>query len=273
MIKTNKVIVDLHTHGTDAYDIIWKLPFIAGKPYFGVFQPRGDISAAILERCNETAREKGTRTLVGLANFDDQRAQRIVETLASLSESRGYDIFEDNSLLVLKKDGVEMGFLTGQEIITDKGDVLLMGLPKNINERKIEEVLKRARGDYDAIILGCHTGKPRSLSRKDLETYGSYFDAVDIENTGLPVYGTSDSHTPGGIFTRHSVFDDLDFTNSDKLKVSLRKELKKGVIIEGKEYGVLETARHLTSVIPWILCDKINKKGLGFLSPLKRDYN
>jgi len=213
MIKTNKVVADLHTHGTDGYDIVWKLPFIAGKPYFGLFQPRGDISSAILERCDETAREKGTRTLVGLANFDDQRAQRMIETLASLSETRGYEIFEDNSLLVLKKDGAEMGFLIGQEIITDKGDILLMGLPKNINERKIEEVLKRAKGDYNAIILGCHTGKPRSLSRKDLETYGSYFDAVDIENVGLPVYGASDSHTPRGMFARYSIFDSLDFNN------------------------------------------------------------
>jgi hypothetical protein len=273
-LMKNRTLTDLHCHLTDGYDIFWKegIPIVGGKNYYGLFQPRGDIPEKLLGIGLDKIVEQSSSALIGLVNFDDYRAQRVLEGIKKFIGSSRMN--QDQSLLTVRYGPHNLGLIIGQEIITDRGDLLLLGIPENIKDKKLEDVLKRAKQDYNSLIFGCHLGKPRSLTLGDVEKYASYFDGVNVQNElGVPVYATSDSHTLKGIFRSFTIMKDLDFTDAEKLKDSIRRALKSGDIeTGGRSEGILEHVRHIASVVPWLVCNQLNKRGLGILSPLKRDY-
>jgi hypothetical protein len=273
--KSKKTEADLHCHITDGYDIIWKgwgKIFGRGK-YYGLFQPEGNIPEIVFDRCIRRALNNEVNTLVGLANFDDERAQRMIYDLRRLFDSKGLNFDYDGVLLSAKVDERNIGFLRAQEIITDKGDILLIGLDGTLRDKSLAEVIAKAKGEYNALVFGCHIGKPRSLRLGDVEKYREYFDGVDVINDfGIPVYSASDSHTPEGIFRASSIFENLDFSNAEKIKEGIRRNLRQGVKMSGRKESALEVARHLASCAPWFVCDIVNHTPLRALSPMKRDY-
>jgi hypothetical protein len=249
---------DLHTHGADYF---YGCKWFSGKPY-------GDqtIPKTILDRCFRTA----DCSLVGIINFDDSRANAIFESIKQLYDS---ETNHKDGLLSVYQNGKQAHFVIGQEISTDKGHVLIVGTDRCIKNRNLEDALKEAK-ELDALIIADHVGFPGySLGEKEIIKHRTYFDAIEIWNgnvpflhkeqetlaskCGLPGIASSDSHTANGVLTSYTEFNDLDFSNIQDLRQSLRKGLQ-GVNSYHKGKAVLEGIRHMAvSVIEENILERI----------------
>lgn len=268
MAGESRTVADLHCHVTDAYDIVSKR---TGNHFYGFGQPSERLAEKLVERCKDAAINLRCDALAGIINFDDERAQSILKDIRSI----GADDFGEYELasefssagyaaLKNRSSGRMLGFIAGQEIATDIGHVLVVGNWENIRERKFDEVVKRAKGDYGALIFAPHTGSQNLLmkafnafanrqpnyavSAEILERYSEYFDGEQ----GIDL-GCSDSHTIAGMFGGYTAFD-FDISKKkcgrpvvDEIRACL-KTLDPANLIHGKA-SIAENMRHGFSVL------------------------
>jgi len=134
----------------------------------------------------------------------------------------------------------------------------------------IDRVLKTARDEYDALILGDHVLGPKriSLDRKAIEQFREYFDAINVwdgnfgetlhelqdqlaGDLGIPAYVASDSHTINPILRSATKFHELNLSTLETFRTSARQALRGESRVEfiyGSN-GPLEKYRHRVSCL------------------------
>ena len=260
MIKT-----DLHAHGLDHYDITVNraIPLLGGKNYNGIPSPSELFQGTSLpERLLETSFSKALHSLVCLANFDDERAERMINQLRRLAEEKGYTVRDNTSFISIDREDQTASYIRGQELETDGGHILFVGAEKNIKSANLEETIRKAKKEYNALVLVPHSlvgnstlmrkvighnrtsgERPQikqvSLGIQELEKFKEYIDGIEIQKgkyemaqlevaqkLNLPTYAASGSHRPQNILNAGVEFDTLDFSNLDNLRESIRISLR-----------------------------------------------
>jgi hypothetical protein len=242
-----KTIVDMHCHGTDCYEVSSKA---GGRKFYGFLQPEGGIGAKILDRCQDAGLKQGADTLVGMINFDDNRARAMMDEIELVAKVNNYETQRTGPVLNVDYEMGNAHFLAGQEIRTNAGDVLVLGNEKNIDYYDFKDVLKSAT-DQGLMVFGAHVENPIfPLRIKDVLDNRNYFDGIDMKNIyGIPFYAASDSHTIDGMLSYGLVADNLDCSNFDKIGEGLRKTLKKKTPETfGEPESAMEFMRHMASV-------------------------
>ena len=133
-----RLFADLHTHVVDAHDIVVnpKISYFGGREFRGLFQENGSLAEAVL--CNPIDKitlEEGSIPpegfLVGLINFDDERARKILEELKLNSKKRGnFKLTGDLGRAISLGDCFY--FISGEEVATELGHVLIIGNEKPV---------------------------------------------------------------------------------------------------------------------------------------------
>ncbi|MBI5803720.1 hypothetical protein HY450_00585 [Candidatus Pacearchaeota archaeon] len=262
-----RIMADFHTHVVDHYDILInrKIPLIGARRHTGFFQPKNRIEEKLLKH----SFLHDENTLVGIINFDDERAEKMLDVLKKIAETEGFEVIDRNYYASFKKDNSNVTFVSGQEVPTERGHVLLVGAGSNTESRDFDYVLKEAKNEKDSLILGDHVLGPggMSLQERDIEKYAKYFDAINIwdgnfgekyhsmqkelaRGFGIPIYAASDSHTIKGILSCATILKNVDFS-AENFKGSLRTsliEVAEEDLIYGSN-GFMEKYRHLSSVV------------------------
>jgi len=246
-MNNKKTHVDFHCHISDAYDISYR----NGAHFYGFLQRTKDFGQAVLDKTLAQTQGNQANAIAGIVNFDDDRARGLVDKIKREADSRRLGYYQSGPLLVINTINARLGFIASQELVTDRGDVLFVGVPRNIKSRKLGDALMEAK-DLGALRLGCHINGVRSLNSEDIKEYWAYFNGVDRTNMGLPVYAASDSHTVQGMFKNYTLFENLDLSGWRGLRESIEGGLRFGntfTIKSGKGLGdYAEMVRHLASV-------------------------
>jgi len=261
-----KAIVDLHAHLTDA---IHQGTWFNGKPHTPV------------ERCESLARQllkksfsTADSTLVGIIDFDDHRAERTFEALKRNSD----DSKQDGNLLSVYDENKAAHYLKGQEIPTNKGHLLVLGAKSDVTSRTLRDAINEAK-DLGGIVIADHPlfnvgplqqaalrlikhPSQLSVTARELYEFKDSFDAMEIMNGNLskrytrkqdllsfdydiPGIATSDSHTVDGVFSVNMEMANLDFSDEESLKDSLKREFRRYPRkINGSYNGMTERLRH-----------------------------
>ncbi|MAH49486.1 hypothetical protein CMI37_26925 [Candidatus Pacearchaeota archaeon] len=245
-MKIKNIKTDLHTHGFCG----WSTG--PGQNFMRLLgdSPHRDLKS-VADRCFGEGRD----TLIGMVNFNDARYEGLVNTRRCLPKN--YGIYDDHCSVFIgvRRDNLWNFMIRGQEIPTNVGHVLIIGGNKQVKSRIIEDVFKEA-GDMGAIKIAdhglarmglagrifsklFHNGNPLSLGRENIIRYKDFFDAIEVCNSNVPelteetrelaaaldlprIY-SSDSHTPPLMFSSHMILSELDFSNPESARRSLRK--------------------------------------------------
>src|SRR3989338_7315509 len=137
------VLADLHAHVVDHYDIT--VPLLGGSRYMGIPNPedlgqKGSLAKRLLEKCLA----KPQNTLVGIANFDDYRAEGIIHDIVSEART-GYNMRYDGTMLSFMINDKSLCFIKVQEMETHGGHILIAGAKDNIKGSNLDRVVKSAK--------------------------------------------------------------------------------------------------------------------------------
>lgn len=228
-------------------------------------------------------RKKGNLVL-GISNFnDDDRYKKLLETAEKLKKYK----FEENNkdfFFSIEKDNKKIYFIKTDEIKTDKGHILIIGLKGKIKKRKLEEILKTAH-KQNCIIIANHplhkfniphffVGKI-SLAKEDLEKNKKYFDALELNSyfpedwknikrfankNKISLVSDSDAHFLDEIFISFYEVKNLNFKNPTSFKKSLKKALREKLHLHARKFGYFAEYKHAFE----IALEKIGKK-IGLL--------
>ncbi|MBI2630418.1 hypothetical protein HYW76_04930 [Candidatus Pacearchaeota archaeon] len=278
-LKIKNVKADLHTHG-----------WCGQETGFGqiVLRVLGETGKRDLATFAQRCFDEEQNTLGAMVNFNDTRYEKITNTRGKIG--RDYELYDDHRQRFAgvydKKTGLWSVMIRGQEIPTDQGHVLIIGGDKNIDDRKIEDVLKQAE-DMGALKIADHPlaeygwlgkiwtrGGRLSLGRNNLEEYKERFDGIEVVNSnfmdlieetnriaeelGLPKFCSSDSHTLRNMFSSYMIFPEVDLTSWERLIESIRQRMiKEDYEAYAGTNGRFEKGRHIIAVLYNIAREKI----------------
>lgn len=186
--------------------------------------------------------------VIGLANCDDKRYEIFVDSSSGNSRYERVEIGEDKNALWLPQKNILI--VRAQEVFTEQGDFLVLGTPKNhrIKKKDLREVIKEAN-EIGAGTIAIHpylrgTGEylekhPELIEQIDsIEIYNASVELFGSRHNNLTkrlfVYGIhhnigccafTDGHSINAIGTSYTNIPELDITNSETLKKSLREAL------------------------------------------------
>lgn len=269
-------LADFHCHVYDHHDIVFnpKFPLIGNKHYRGFPSVTGFINYG-----GKTPEEnliyhsecKSINTLIGIINFDDERAQDLLESIKRVSEHSNLELKTDVPGFISLRNtysGNLTSFIAGQELDTDRGHLLIVGNSKNIrNPRKTkisaDYAIDVARKTHSALILpNFELNEQTVINNRDSIDALCFYDGNfrSLNSTKIsklaakinkPLYASSDSHTISPILSTGTYLQDLKLDSRISLLESIRSffqsRTQKDFVLGSN--GLFEPVRHKAGIL------------------------
>lgn len=207
--------------------------------------------------------------VLGVVNFADRRYEDFVS-------QAGYDRYDKgNAVYVPQKD---LLIVKGQEVQTDKGHILVLGLPKDKHLKfgfmhRLKDALKEAKDEGGVIIADhpfyCHGIGPYLNAHSDLLAY--YFDGIETHNgaavTFLPGTKSFDANKAAqNFFQTHGKLSNLGYLVSSDghslFEIGSSYKMMPNFDIENEE-TIRDSIRKGVNYIPEMSFDRVHKSRLG----------
>ncbi len=257
--------LSLHSHLADIDHLIFTKP--NHKPYLELI-------------LNYLIKMKGNLVL-GVSNFDDDdRYETIVGESKRLSQRFKVNYEFKEYFISIKYKNKNIHLIKTDEIETKEGHILLIGHKGKVKTHSLVGLLKKARKERDIVIanhplhtfgLGYflikHLFRKRSaisISAQDIDKNKKSISALELNSyfqedwksinalskkLGIPLVSDSDAHFTDELFRSYYVVDGLSFKNVLAFKKTLKKALKKHMILHARKHGCFASYRHALSVL------------------------
>lgn len=241
---------------------------------------------------NSLLNKKGNIVL-GIADFNsDGRYKKFLETV-KIMPAYIVDTHYEEYFISIKKGKKKMYVVRADEIETEKGHILILGLPHAIKKRHLKNILQEAKKER-CVVIANHplhafpiphflvlrilgkSDEALSIKERLLEKYLHLFDALELNpyfpedwknikrfarKWQKPLVTNSDAHFINEFFRSYFLLKDIDFSSPKKYKKSLKHAFKKQIRIHAAKSGFISLYKHGVQIVFQTLAQK-----LGLLS-------
>tara|TARA_Y100000310_G_scaffold140809_1_gene140226 strand:+ start:810 stop:1628 length:819 start_codon:yes stop_codon:yes gene_type:complete len=260
---------------------MYKLDLHAHTPIFRhLIFTKVDSGKYYSELLEKLFRKKGNLVL-GIANTNNNGAySKFVSSLGRLPKEYNVDMEFKDYFVSVSKGRKRIYFVKTDEIVTNRGHVLVVGFRGAIKSKKLKELFKEVK-KQNCVVIATHPlhefgieyffvssllgNRHRiSIRSKELKKVKGKFDAIELNSyfpedwdrirkfgskSGTPVIAESDAHTLDEFFQSWFSIKEIDFSDPSKFKKSLKRGLRKGIKVHARAHGFEAKYFHVLHVL------------------------